>query len=188
MFELRETGLPGCMELQGVLRDDARGSFLKTFHADFFRSAGLRTDFREQYFSISTKGVLRGLHFQRPPHDHAKLVYCTQGEVMDVVVDLRAGSPAFGQHARLDLGARRGNLVYIPSGLAHGFITGSDSATLVYNVTSVHAPESDSGIRWDSAGVDWGAATPLVSDRDAGLPPLSQFSTPFSFSASQDHA
>ena len=187
MFELRETGLPGCVELQGVVRDDARGSFLKTFHVDFFRQAGLRSDFREQYFSVSKKGVLRGLHFQAPPHDHAKLVYCTDGEVMDVVVDLREGSPAFGRHIRLELSAGRGNLVYIPSGMAHGFIARSASAALVYNVTSAHFPGCDTGIRWDRVGVEWGAAAPLVSDRDAGLPPFSQFSTPFSFTAGQDH-
>lgn len=186
MFNVRRTELPGCFELFGVVRRDARGTFVKTVHAEFFASLGLRTDFQEQYYSTSKRDVLRGLHFQKPPHDHDKLVYCTAGEVLDVVVDLRGGSPMFGGHISLNLSAELGNLVYIPSGLAHGFLTRSDGATLVYNVTSVHSPECDAGIRWDSIGLDWGHRAPIISDRDAGLPTLAEFSTPFTFGMSQE--
>lgn len=180
-IELIPTTIVGCFELQPRVLTDARGAFVKTFHQGWFQEHGLRTDWVEQYYTTSTKGVLRGLHFQLPPHDHAKLVYCTAGEVMDVALDLRKGSPSFGRHVCLMLRAARGNLMYLPSGLAHGFYTLSDSATVVYNVTSVYSPESDSGVRWDSAGIAWPDQAPALSDRDQGFDSLGSFDSPFRF-------
>jgi len=182
MFEVRATPLPGCHELTAVTREDARGIFVKTVHADFFRQHGLRGDFVEQYYSVSHRHVLRGLHFQLPPHEHAKLVYCTSGRVLDAVVDVRPGSN-YGRHVLVELSAEKANLVYIPAGCAHGFLTLSDSATMVYNVTSVYSPQQDRGIRWDSAGIDWPAGNPTVSERDAGLVALKDFVTPFARAA-----
>jgi len=179
MFETQDTGLAGCLLLQPRVLDDARGRFVKTFHADAFRALGLETGFVEQYYSHSHRGVVRGMHFQLPPADHAKVVYCVQGEVFDVVLDLRVGSPTYGKTASFHLSAEQGNYVYIPSGMAHGFCATSESATLVYKVTSVYTPACDTGVRWDSIGVEWPAQAPLVSDRDAGLVSFADFVSPF---------
>jgi len=178
MFEVRSTALQGCWELTADIRKDQRGSFVKALHADFFRSHGMRDDFREQYYSVSHRDVLRGLHFQTPPHGHAKLVYCTAGAVLDAVVDLRPGS-GYGRHILLELSAEKANLIYIPEGCAHGFLTRSQSATLVYNVTSVYSAAHDTGIRWDSVGIDWPVRAPVVSERDAGFAAFKDFATPF---------
>lgn len=180
MVEMTETGLPGCLVLQPRVLEDARGRFVKTFHDGAFRALGLEANFVEQYYSHSHRGVVRGMHFQRPPAQHAKLVYCVQGEVFDVVLDLRRGSPTYGQARSVTLSARQGNAIYIPAGFAHGFCATSD-ATLVYNVTSGYAPEHDSGVRWDSIGIDWPAGTPLVSPRDAVFAALADFDSPFTY-------
>lgn len=182
MFDLKPTTIQGFYEILPTVRQDNRGRFVKTVHAGWFAEHGVRFDFREQYYSVSRRGVLRGLHFQLPPSDHAKLVYCTDGRVFDVALDLRKGSPTVGQWAALELSAETGNMAYLATGLAHGFFTVSHSATLVYNVTSVYDPERDAGIRWDSAGIDWPDAKPILSDRDRALPPLGQFSSPFNLS------
>jgi len=169
-----------------MLVRDARGTFVKTFHEATFAELGLRTRFTEQFYTTSMRGVLRGLHFQSPPYDHAKLVYCTAGRVLDVGVDLRRGSPTYGQHLKVELSAETGNMVYLPPGIAHGFLTIADSATLVYNVTSMYEPIADTGIRWDSAGIEWPVDTPQVSERDSRLPTLGAFDSPFDFNASGD--
>jgi dTDP-4-dehydrorhamnose 3,5-epimerase len=178
MFETRETAIPGCLELQPVLRADERGQFVKTFHSDFFLEHGLETEFREQYYSISRKGVLRGFHFQRPPDGHNKMVYCTSGEILDVVVDLRVGSETYGDHITLEISSDIGNILYVPEGLAHGFYAVSD-ATIVYNVSSVYSPDNDDGILWDSAGVQWPVSLPVVSRRDMTFTRLADFESPF---------
>jgi len=135
--------------------------------------------FAEQYYSVSENNVLRGLHFQTPPHDHHKLVTCVEGNVFDVVVDLRKGSRTYRQHQSLALNGARGESVFVPSGCAHGFYVRSKSATMFYNVTTSYVASHDTGIRWDSAGISWPSARPVVSDRDAALPALSEFDTPF---------
>jgi dTDP-4-dehydrorhamnose 3,5-epimerase len=180
-MELRETSLPGCYELIPPVFKDNRGSFVKTFHAGLFREKGLHTDWQEEYYSVSGKGVLRGMHFQLPPHDHDKIVYCPVGEVLDVVLDLRRGSPSFGRHAAISLNSERANMLYIPKGCAHGFYTVSDHAMMMYKVSTVYAPESDTGILWSSAGIPWPCTVPVVSARDAGFATLDQFASPFIF-------
>jgi dTDP-4-dehydrorhamnose 3,5-epimerase len=186
-MEIRETEIPGCYEVQPRLLKDDRGVFVKTFHAEEFRSLGLCADWKEQYYSASNQGVLRGLHFQHPPHDHAKLVYCTIGSVEDVVLDIRAGSPTYGKSIVLELSAAKGNMIYLPKGLAHGFCTPSEPATLVYNVSSIYEPDADSGIRWDSIGVRWSIRSPLLSNRDLTFPALDEFQSPFHYSEPTEH-
>lgn len=176
-----ETPIPGCFELRPVPFDDDRGRFVKSFTTFAFREMGLRFDWAEQYHSVSLYGVLRGLHFQLPPHQHAKLVYCPVGEVFDVVLDLRVGSPAYGTWFSVQLSSSAANAIYIPSGVAHGFQVISEQALLVYNVTSGYSPAHDSGIRWDTAGVTWGASSLKVSVRDQKLPSLVGFRSPFVF-------
>jgi dTDP-4-dehydrorhamnose 3,5-epimerase len=183
MFDLQPTAIAGFFHLQPRVLEDARGRFVKVFHSPTFAKLGLETHFTEEYYSHSAKGVVRGMHFQTPPAEHVKVVYCVHGEVFDVVLDLRVGSPTYGKTATLTLSADRGNFAYISKGLAHGFCATSDKATLVYKVSSVHSPEHDAGVLWSSIDVDWPVVSPVISARDAGFEPLSSFVSPFSFPA-----
>lgn len=175
----QKTRLIDCFEIiPDIFRDD-RGQLIKTFHQDTFAANNLHTRFVEQYFSYSRKRVLRGLHFQIPPYEHVKLVYCIYGQVLDAVVDLRAGSPTYGQYELFDLRAEKGNMVYIPSGMAHGFYVISESAVVVNNASTAYSPDHDCGIRWDSVGIPWGDEHPCLSQKDKNLVPLQSFSSPF---------
>lgn len=173
------TQLQGCFDVLPVVHRDARGSFVKTLHAPSFEEAGLESGFVEEYHSRSLRGVIRGLHLQLPPHEHAKLVSCVEGEIFDVAVDLRVGSPTEGEVLTRRLDADDAAALYLPPGLAHGFQALSDEAIVVYRVTSVHAPDHDAGIRWDSAGVDWPLDEAELSERDRALPALADFESPF---------
>jgi dTDP-4-dehydrorhamnose 3,5-epimerase len=177
MIDVTTAKIPGVKHLRSAQQADLRGRFVKTVHKDIFFAHAIPTQFAEQYYSVSRANVLRGLHFQIPPHDHHKLVTCIEGRVFDVVVDLRKGSPAYGQYQSFELDG--GDGVFVPSGCAHGFYVRSESATLLYNVTTVYAASHDAGIRWDSVGIAWPSERPIVSDRDAGLPPFKVFATPF---------
>jgi dTDP-4-dehydrorhamnose 3,5-epimerase len=179
---IKDTKIPGCYEITPRIVRDERGVFVKTFHQEVFHQHNLTTNWREEYYSVSHRGVLRGLHFQLPPHDHEKLVYCTAGSVLDAAVDLRKGSPAYGRYVLLKLSAETGTMLYLPRGLAHGFYVQSDSATMVYKVSSVYAQDHDAGILWDSVGIPWPDNHPNLSQRDAHFPALGSFSSPFTYS------
>jgi len=179
MIEVTRGEIDGVLMLRPTARRDPRGSFVKILGEDTFAKHGMPTAFAEQYYSVSAQNVLRGLHFQTPPHDHHKLVTCVEGEVFDVVVDLRKGSRTYGHHQCFELNGASGDSVFVPTGCAHGFYVRSPTAIMFYNVTTLHAPSHDSGIRWDSVGVSWPSKTPIVSDRDAGFVPLAKFDTPF---------
>lgn len=179
MFNIKETKIAGCIEIQPKSFQDDRGRFVKVFHTLEFEKFHLSTRFMEEFYSFSKPGVVRGLHFQTPPHEHEKLVYCVQGEVFDVVLDLRVGSPTYGQAQHFILNAMQANMLYIPAGLAHGFCTMSEPATLVYKVSSMHAPTHDQGILWSSIPLDWPVSNPIVSDRDSKFPTLAQFTSPY---------
>lgn len=179
MFELNRTAILGCYEIQTRILQDNRGRFVKVFHEHAYIKLGLETSFAEEYYSCSHRGVIRGMHFQTPPTDHMKMVYCVQGEVFDVVLDLRVGSPTYGNIATFKLSAEKGNCIYIPSGLAHGFCTISDMATMIYKVSSVYSPANDSGLLWSSIGADWPIKDPIVSSRDAEFQMLIDFKSPF---------
>lgn len=171
---VRNTLIEGCYILEPRIIEDSRGAFIKTFHRDVFEQHHLEIDFREEYYSVSQKGVLRGMHFQTPPYDHVKLVYCVCGKVLDAVVDLRVNSPTYGQFEMFDLNADHADMIYIPKGLAHGFYVESDNAIMMYKVTSDYHPEHDAGVRWDSIGIPWPNMNPILSERDKNLPTFSQ--------------
>ena len=179
LFEKIETPLEGCFEIQPVVRGDNRGAFIKTFHADAFSQLGLDTDFKEMLCTTSVKNVLRGLHFQIPPCDHVKLVYCAFGKVMDVALDLRKNSLTYGNFHTLELDSEKGNMFYLPKGFAHGFLTLSDKAVLIYNMTHVYSAEHDKGILWNSCGIDWKTSCPILSERDQKHPRFDEFDSPF---------
>jgi dTDP-4-dehydrorhamnose 3,5-epimerase len=179
MLNLRSSVISGCYEIQPLVLADVRGRFVKVFQQEVFAEHGLEVDFAEEYYSVSKHGVIRGMHYQSPPMDHIKIVYCVQGEVFDVVVDLRRGSPSYGKAATFNLSALKGNYVYIPKGLAHGFCTTSESATLVYKVSTIYSTEHDTGIHWNSLGIAWPISSPILSERDRCLTPFSELKSPF---------
>ena len=183
-IRLEETAIPGLLVIRPHVMRDARGSFAKTFVAEVFAEAGLATRFSEEYYTSSLCGVLRGMHFQLPPNDHDKTVSCVNGEVFDVVLDLRTGSPAFGTVAAFELSGADANSLYIPAGCAHGFCATSDDAVLAYGVTSAYSSDDDAGVLWSSIPVDWPCSNPVVSERDASLPTLVDFASPFTFTRS----
>lgn len=174
-------GLPGCVVVQPRDAADDRGRFVKLVHAPSFAEIGMRHDFAETFYTTSRHRVLRGMHLQLPPHDHAKLISCVAGTVLDVLLDLRVGSPTYGQHRTFDLRDEHPRALYIAPGVAHGFYTLSGEATMVYLVTSAHAPAYDAGVRWDTFGVRWPDGEPVLSARDRTLPALADFASPFSF-------
>ena len=178
-MQLIPTSLPGCVELRPFFAEDERGTFVKTFHAKQFAEAGLKVEWVEEFYSSSRKGVIRGMHFQTPPYDHEKLVYCIQGRVLDVVVDLRRSQPTYGRYMAVELDSARGHGLMIPKGMAHGFLALTDDVIMAYKVTTVHNPIHDSGILWNSFGLDWGLTMPIMSLRDRTFSPLCDFETPF---------
>ncbi len=180
-MELKPTSIPGCFEMRPLLRRDARGLFVKTFQAGFFREQGLNADFHEDFYTVSKKGVIRGMHFQAPPKAQDKLVWCIFGKILDVAVDLRQGSPTYGKHHTIQLSAENGNMLYIPVGLAHGFYAITEGAVVAYKVSEEYSPADDLGVRWDSLGISWPSTAAIISDRDRGFPTLAEFKSPFRY-------
>ncbi len=178
-LDINISKIPGCMEIIPQVFKDERGRFIKTLHNDVFRANGLESCYAEEYYTVSSKSVLRGLHFQIPPKDHIKLVYCVFGKVLDAVVDLRVGSPTYGEFETFELSAEKANMIYIPKGLAHGFYVLSESAIMVYKVTTVYSPEHDTGILWNSVGIPWPDEKPIISKRDSEFRAFKDFKSPF---------
>lgn len=171
--------IEGCFLVNNFFAEDIRGSFIKTFHYDNFLLNGLQTSFKESYYSTSYKDVIRGMHFQTPPHEHEKLVYVTNGKILDVILDLRVKSSTYLQYITVEL-VEKSSSIYIPKGCAHGFLTLSEEATVVYNVSTVYNPEFDAGVRWDSFGFDWlDVGLPIISPRDRSFDKVSEFNSPF---------
>ncbi len=181
MFDLKPSKIPGCFELQPKVFEDARGRFVKIFHEQAFAAHGLETAFSEEFYSVSHKNVIRGLHFQSPPMDGIKVVYCVKGEILDAAVDLRVGSPTYGQFDLFDLSSAKANIVYIPKGVAHGFCVLSEQAILVYKVSSMYSPSHDSGVLWNSVGIPWPITEVVLSARDSTFPRLDEFESPFRY-------
>lgn len=174
-----ETRLPGCYAVHFPVFRDSRGTFVKTLQRSVFEAHGLTADFREIFYSDSCENVLRGMHFQVPPSDHAKLVYCVMGSIYDVALDLRVGSPTYGQHEVYEISADANNAVYLPSGIAHGFFVRKGPASILYHVTTEYDRSCDCGILWSSFGAVWPSEHPIVSERDASHPPFENFDSPF---------
>jgi dTDP-4-dehydrorhamnose 3,5-epimerase len=181
MITITPLKITGCFEIAPYIHKDARGKFVKNYIKDDFVKFELATDFAEEFHSVSLKGALRGLHFQLPPYDHAKMVYCIAGTIVDAVLDLRIGSPTFRQFHMQELNDESCKALYMPNGCAHGFYVKSDAATIIYKVTTVHSPEHDTGILWNSAGIPWPDKTPIISERDKSFIQLSQFKSPFKY-------
>ena len=178
-MRIEDTVIEGLKIIHLNKLDDNRGSFTKTYNYDFFIENGLRTDFKESYFSISNKDVIRGMHFQTPPSSHVKGVYVNQGGIIDVVLDIRKESKTFGQHFCIEVSALHPKLIYIPIGCAHGFHSLQDNTIVSYMQTSVYDKDCDQGIKWDSFGMNWQVTRPVISNRDQAFDVFKKFKTPF---------
>lgn len=178
-MNIKATNLSGCFILEPIIHNDERGEFTKIYNKSLFMEAGISDSIKEQFYTYSKKNVIRGMHFQVPPHDHSKLVTCFSGEIMDVVVDLRKGSKTYGKYDSFRLSKKNGHIVYIPSGMAHGFLSLTDNCGVLYNTSEEYSPSHDKGIHWDSFGFRWPVNKPTVSDRDNNHPILSGFDSPF---------
>jgi dTDP-4-dehydrorhamnose 3,5-epimerase/CDP-3, 6-dideoxy-D-glycero-D-glycero-4-hexulose-5-epimerase len=178
-MDLQEEILPGVLRLRLRAHKDVRGIFVKTYAASAFTALGISFESREEFYSVSGKNVLRGMHFQLPPHDHMKMVYCLTGSVRDVLLDLRAG-PGYGRSVEVALSAEDPALLVIPPGIAHGFLSLEDGTLMGYKTSTEYCPEADAGIHWDSFGHDWQlSCAPVTSERDARHPGLPAFVSPF---------
>lgn len=173
------TSFAGCWRLRLPVHGDHRGRFVKSFHAPSWAGQGLGTRFDEDFFSISHRGVLRGFHVVTPPRAGAKLVYPIQGRVFDALLDLRPGEPSYGRVLSFELDADEGDALYVAPGVAHAFLSLSDVAVMGYKTEFAHDPSTDAGVRWDSVGLDWPVADPILSARDRELPGLDDFRNPF---------
>lgn len=173
------TSITGLHILTPKILEDERGSFFKTFHNREFEKFNLPLDWKEEYFSVSNKNVVRGMHFQVPPYDHEKMVCCLRGAVLDVVVDLRKESETYGNVFSLELNEVNKKTLIIPKGCAHGFLSLLDDSLMFYKVSSVYEPEADCGIKWDSIDFKWPVESAVVSLRDQKQPIFSDFNSPF---------
>lgn len=178
-MEFSKTKISGLYLIKPKKFEDIRGKFIKTFHKETFEAHGLNVDFVESYYSVSKKDVIRGMHFQIPPHDHEKLIYVPFGSIMDVILDIRKGSPTYGQYVTQTLSAENGYMFYIPKGCAHGFLSLEDNANVTYMQTSMYAGDHDEGILYDSFGLDWNVLFPKISKRDGSFIEFKNFISPF---------
>lgn len=173
-MQAHSTTLPGVLVIEPNVFGDDRGFFMETYHAAKFSELGIPESFVQDNHSRSARGVLRGLHFQEP-RPQGKLVRAVTGTIFDVAVDIRRGSPTFGQWFGIELNETNKLQLWVPAGFAHGFCVVSDTADVVYKCTALYEPANDKGIRWNDPriGIRWPIADPLLSGKDAVAPLLS---------------
>lgn len=177
-FTFTETELEGLLVITPRVFEDERGYFMETYKESDFQKAGIRERFVQDNHSRSSRGTLRGLHFQRAPHAQAKLVRVTRGSLWDVAVDLRPGSKTYGRWVGIELSESNKKLFFIPAGFAHGFVALEDGTELQYKCSAEYNAQADGGVRWDDPelAIEWPLRDVLVSAKDAALPPLKELS------------
>ena len=181
-MEITPLRLNGTYQIVLAPHCDERGYFMRVWDEQLSRRHGLTTAWVQENQSLSRrKGIIRGLHFQRPPHAETKMIRVAAGAILDVFVDLRKGSHTYGQWDSVELSAQNHRWVYVPRGFAHGFCTLTEEALVVYKVDAYYAPESEGGLRWDDdvLRITWPTRDPLVSDKDKRLPSFKEFVSPF---------
>jgi dTDP-4-dehydrorhamnose 3,5-epimerase len=173
-FHFRRLSIPDVVLIQSKINKDERGRFQEIFKASDFNMNGVPSNFLQDNHSHSKRGVLRGLHYQIPPKAQGKLVIVVKGQVVDVAVDIRNGSPTYGQFVQQELSHKSGYMLYVPPGFAHGFCVTSREADVLYKVTAEYAPELERGIIWNdpSIGIKWPISKPQLSTKDLALPLL----------------
>ncbi|WP_210488271.1 dTDP-4-dehydrorhamnose 3,5-epimerase [Rufibacter aurantiacus] len=180
-MQVKNYPLAGVVEITPRIFADERGAFLETFSARLLAEAGITETFVQDNLSISKKGVLRGLHFQKPPYAQAKLVSVTVGRALDVAVDIRKDSPTYGQYVTCLLDAEKRNSFFIPVGFAHGFVALEEGTIFQYKCSNYYHKDSEGGLLWNdpALSIEWGIDNPLVSEKDEILPTLEGFDSPF---------
>ena len=182
-MNFNKTDIPEILIIEPKLFGDERGYFLESFNKNTFEENIGEVNFVQDNESKSSKGVIRGLHFQKPPYTQAKLVRCIEGEVLDVAVDIRKGSPTYGKYVAVKLSGENKKQLFVPRGFAHGFAVLSDTAIFAYKVDNIYAPEYDAGLHWNDPKINikWGINEEdiLVSKKDLKLPFLSELESPF---------
>jgi len=176
-MKIHPTGLPEIRLLEPQVFTDPRGAFSELWVRETYREIGIQDDFVQDNYSRSNRGTLRGLHFQEP-NPQGKLLTVLAGRIFDVVVDVRVGSPRFGQHAAIELSSDGARQLWVPPGFAHGFCVLSDIADCVYKCTARYDPNAEHAIRWDDPdlAIDWPVTTPILSERDSSAPRLADAS------------
>ncbi len=185
-MNIEKTSLPGVLIITPPRFGDSRGFFSESWNRQKLAEQGVDLDFVQDNHSLSAKvGTVRGLHFQSPPHAQGKLVRCGKGCLFDVAVDIRKGSPTYGQWVGEELSFENGKQLLIPAGFLHGFITRTPDTEIIYKCTDYYAPECDGAVRFDDPdiGIDWGADTSgaIVSEKDDAAPLLRDFDSPFTY-------
>ncbi|MFY0693128.1 MAG: dTDP-4-dehydrorhamnose 3,5-epimerase [Paracoccaceae bacterium] len=180
-MDVEASRLPGVFILTPTRFGDARGFFCESWNRARMLEHGIDIDFVQDNHSLSeATGTLRGLHFQAPPHAQVKLVRCGRGSLYDVAVDIRRGSPTFGQWTGVELSFENGRQLLIPEGFLHGFVTLEPMTEVVYKCSDYYSPEASGSVAWDSAGIDWPLqGPPVLSDQDQTAIPFDQFTSPF---------
>lgn len=175
-FEFEKLEIDGLVLIKPKVFADGRGFFMESYKKSDFVKAGITCDFVQDNHSKSTKGVLRGLHYQVSPKPQAKLVRCVKGKVYDVAVDLRPNSNTFGKGVKVELSGENKHMLFIPENFAHGFVVLSDEAELMYKTNNEYSPEFDRGVLWndEAINIDWGVDSPILSEKDKIQPKLTE--------------
>ena len=176
-FEVKPREIKDVILVEPKVFGDARGFFMETYKKSDFFANGIDVEFNQDNHSKSTKGVLRGLHFQKAPHAQAKLVRCSKGRIYDVAVDIRKGSSTFGKYVKVELSEENKRMLFIPAGFAHGFVALSDEVELLYKASGEYCPEADCGIIWNDSdiNIDWNIDfEPILSEKDKAQKTLGQ--------------
>jgi dTDP-4-dehydrorhamnose 3,5-epimerase len=186
-FNFKRLSIPDVVLIEPGVRRDDRGLFMETYKFSEFAVFGIHERFVQDNHSQSTRAVLRGLHFQRNPMAQGKLVRVLEGEIFDVAVDLRKGSPTYGRWVGMTLSAADKRMLFLPEGFAHGFCVISETAEVLYKATQEYSPEHDQGIIWNDPdiAIDWPIRNPIVSKKDASHPRLKDIETGFTFTEKQ---
>ncbi len=180
-MEFKYFDIPGVVEIQPRVFGDTRGAFFESYSEQRLAEAGITDQWVQDNQSRSDRGVVRGLHFQMPPHAQAKLVRVAAGRALDIIVDIRRDSPTYGRHLAVELDSERFNMLYVPVGFAHGFTALEDNTLFLYKCSNYYAPQSEGGLLWNDStlAIDWGAHDPTISAKDQLLPTLKKFNSPF---------
>lgn len=180
-FKRIETGIESLVIIEPDVFGDHRGYFKESYSKPAFEQIGIDADFVQDNVSFSSGGILRGLHFQAPPHAQGKLVTVLQGEALDVAVDIRNGSPTYGQYRSVVLNGENHRMFYVPPGFAHGFLVTSETCYFCYKCTGTYNREAEGGLLWNdpTLNIDWGIETPTLSDKDKVYPSFKDFDSPF---------
>lgn len=182
-FRKLETAIQGLVIIEPDVFGDHRGYFKETYNEAAFKALGLDMHFMQDNLSYSRRGILRGLHFQRDPFAQGKLVSVVEGEVLDVAVDIRKGSPTYGQHVSVVLSGENHRMFYVPPGFAHGFQVVSETCYFSYKCTNIYDRPSEGGLMWSdpALGVKWPVADPIISEKDRDYPSFEVFESPFDY-------